>query len=213
MPDDCVLPAVSVAAVGSRALWLRSSRFLLHLSSYALLPRRRRQRPRLKHPKMRESKADKRRRKRSQRRGALSTYQLASLMWQKRSNRRVEMVCVFHLRLSLAKVRNIIRCSYRCPECFPPWATPSLPSRCIASRIVSRRDRSRSVRRLPLIDTDLTGCVTCKVKRLKCGEEKPGCQQCARRSVECGGYKKDFKWRPFEESNVKSNIDRLKRGE
>ena len=57
-----------------------------------------------------------------------------------------------------------------------------------------------------------TGCVTCKLKRLKCDEEKPGCQQCARRKVECGGYKKDFKWRPFEETNVKINIDRQKRG-
>lgn len=54
--------------------------------------------------------------------------------------------------------------------------------------------------------------MTCKAKRLKCGEEKPGCQQCARRNVDCGGYKKDFKWRPFEESNVKVNIDRVKRG-
>ncbi|KAK5703495.1 hypothetical protein LTR17_022053 [Elasticomyces elasticus] len=52
------------------------------------------------------------------------------------------------------------------------------------------------------------GCVTCKAKRLKCGEEKPACQQCKRRGVECGGYKKDFKWRPFEETNVKVNIDR-----
>ncbi|KAK3074465.1 hypothetical protein LTR53_003073 [Teratosphaeriaceae sp. CCFEE 6253] len=52
------------------------------------------------------------------------------------------------------------------------------------------------------------GCVSCKAKRLKCGEEKPGCQQCKRRGVDCGGYKKDFKWRPFEETNVKVNIDR-----
>ncbi|QIX01065.1 hypothetical protein AMS68_006582 [Peltaster fructicola] len=52
------------------------------------------------------------------------------------------------------------------------------------------------------------GCITCKAKRLKCDEEKPGCQQCAKRKVECGGYKKDFKWRPFEDSNVKINIDR-----
>ena len=54
--------------------------------------------------------------------------------------------------------------------------------------------------------------MTCKAKRLKCGEEKPGCQQCAKRKVECGGYRKDFKWRPFEETNVKANIDRQKRG-
>ncbi|KAL5118190.1 hypothetical protein ACEQ8H_003862 [Pleosporales sp. CAS-2024a] len=43
------------------------------------------------------------------------------------------------------------------------------------------------------------GCITCKNKRLKCDEAKPTCQQCARRAVTCGGYKKDFKWRPFEE--------------
>jgi hypothetical protein len=46
------------------------------------------------------------------------------------------------------------------------------------------------------------GCITCKAKRLKCDETKPTCQQCARRSVPCGGYKKDFKWRPFEETNL-----------
>ena len=45
-----------------------------------------------------------------------------------------------------------------------------------------------------------SGCITCKAKRLKCDESKPTCQQCARRSVTCGGYKKDFKWRPFEET-------------
>lgn len=44
------------------------------------------------------------------------------------------------------------------------------------------------------------GCVTCKAKRLKCDESKPSCQQCQKRNVNCGGYKKDFKWRAFEES-------------
>ncbi|KAJ5824885.1 hypothetical protein N7447_007225 [Penicillium robsamsonii] len=39
-------------------------------------------------------------------------------------------------------------------------------------------------------------------KRLKCDEIKPSCQQCERRKVRCGGYKKDFKWRPFEETNL-----------
>ncbi|KAJ5595460.1 uncharacterized protein N7459_001668 [Penicillium hispanicum] len=46
------------------------------------------------------------------------------------------------------------------------------------------------------------GCITCKAKRLKCDETKPTCQQCERRKVTCGGYKKDFKWRPFEETNL-----------
>ncbi|OKL61812.1 hypothetical protein UA08_02879 [Talaromyces atroroseus] len=44
------------------------------------------------------------------------------------------------------------------------------------------------------------GCITCKAKRLKCDETKPSCQQCHKRNVTCGGYKKDFKWRPFEET-------------
>ncbi|KAI9675303.1 MAG: hypothetical protein M1817_001206 [Caeruleum heppii] len=45
------------------------------------------------------------------------------------------------------------------------------------------------------------GCITCKAKRLKCDETKPSCQQCHRRSVQCGGYKKDFKWRSFGEES------------
>ena len=44
-----------------------------------------------------------------------------------------------------------------------------------------------------------TGCVTCKAKRLKCDEIKPTCEQCKKRNVVCGGYRKAFKWRPFEE--------------
>jgi hypothetical protein len=51
-----------------------------------------------------------------------------------------------------------------------------------------------------LMLTRSPGCITCKTKRLKCDETKPTCQQCAKRSVTCGGYKKDFKWRPFEEA-------------
>ncbi|KAJ6088573.1 hypothetical protein N7486_009834 [Penicillium sp. IBT 16267x] len=46
------------------------------------------------------------------------------------------------------------------------------------------------------------GCITCKAKRLKCDETKPSCSQCERRKVSCGGYKKDFKWRPFEKTNL-----------
>ncbi|KAE8146750.1 fungal-specific transcription factor domain-containing protein [Aspergillus avenaceus] len=49
-------------------------------------------------------------------------------------------------------------------------------------------------------------CVTCKTKRLKCDESKPICLQCKKRNVECGGYKKDFKWRPFEETNVAGRV-------
>ncbi|KAL8908984.1 MAG: hypothetical protein Q9171_005214 [Xanthocarpia ochracea] len=61
-----------------------------------------------------------------------------------------------------------------------------------------------SSKTLALADYDLAdtyvGCITCKAKRLKCDEVKPSCQQCQKRNVVCGGYKKDFKWRAFEES-------------
>ncbi|PQE30854.1 c6 finger domain-containing protein [Rutstroemia sp. NJR-2017a WRK4] len=50
------------------------------------------------------------------------------------------------------------------------------------------------------------GCITCKAKRLKCDESKPSCQQCYKRSVTCGGYKKDFKWRPFEEATFSNKV-------
>ncbi|RFU31816.1 hypothetical protein B7463_g4497, partial [Scytalidium lignicola] len=50
------------------------------------------------------------------------------------------------------------------------------------------------------------GCITCKAKRLKCDETKPSCQQCHKRNVTCGGYKKDFKWRPFEETTLTNKV-------
>ena len=40
---------------------------------------------------------------------------------------------------------------------------------------------------------------------MKCDETKPTCQQCARRNVECGGYRKDYKWRPFGETSFVPN--------
>lgn len=42
--------------------------------------------------------------------------------------------------------------------------------------------------------------MTCKKKRLKCDETKPSCVQCQKRNVTCEGYKKDYKWRTFEET-------------
>ncbi|KAF2136581.1 uncharacterized protein K452DRAFT_313081 [Aplosporella prunicola CBS 121167] len=85
--------------------------------------------------------------------------------------------------------------------------TVSLLSRLVLSASVPPAE---STLRLSLLENHLLtpsfpGCVTCKAKRLKCDETKPTCQQCARRSVPCGGYKKDFKWRPFEEANFVGN--------
>lgn len=54
--------------------------------------------------------------------------------------------------------------------------------------------------------------MTCKKKRLKCDETHPTCQQCHKRGVTCEGYKKDFKWRTFEETTFASKpMTRLKK--
>ncbi|KAK4508147.1 hypothetical protein PRZ48_001885 [Zasmidium cellare] len=56
------------------------------------------------------------------------------------------------------------------------------------------------------------GCLTCKAKRLKCGEEKPGCLNCAKRNVTCGGYKKVFQWRDYGQPMIKTNLAGNKQG-
>ncbi|KAF2265262.1 hypothetical protein CC78DRAFT_515787 [Lojkania enalia] len=47
-----------------------------------------------------------------------------------------------------------------------------------------------------------SGCVTCKAKRMKCDEGKPSCEQCSRRRVPCGGYRKNLRWRTYPASQV-----------
>ncbi|KAH3670985.1 hypothetical protein OGAPHI_000696 [Ogataea philodendri] len=53
----------------------------------------------------------------------------------------------------------------------------------------SKRSKSRS------------GCLTCKKKRLKCGEEKPACLNCVRKKIVCGGYQTHFKWKGFNQTS------------
>lgn len=98
----------------------------------------------------------------------------------------------------------------------PPAAAPALAPAAAARRSDSRlprpttsaapagepaRDRPAAAQAKPKQSKSRNGCLTCKVKRLKCDESKPTCQQCRKRNVPCGGYKKEFKWRPFEECN------------
>ena len=42
---------------------------------------------------------------------------------------------------------------------------------------------------------------------MKCDETKPSCQQCIRRKVACGGYKKDLRWKPFGKPKNDKNQD------
>ncbi|KAL2066920.1 hypothetical protein VTL71DRAFT_1344 [Oculimacula yallundae] len=37
-----------------------------------------------------------------------------------------------------------------------------------------------------------TGCLTCKIRRLKCGEEKPHCHRCLTFGVKCEGYRSKY---------------------
>ncbi|OQE17917.1 hypothetical protein PENSTE_c019G08371 [Penicillium steckii] len=75
--------------------------------------------------------------------------------------------------------------------------SPDIP----AGKPASPRKAKQSTQK-PKQTKSRNGCITCKAKRLKCDETKPSCHQCERRKVTCGGYKKDFKWRPFEETNL-----------
>ncbi|GAB7346643.1 hypothetical protein MBLNU459_g1776t1 [Dothideomycetes sp. NU459] len=75
----------------------------------------------------------------------------------------------------------------------------------------SNKSQESSAIAKPKQSKSRNGCVTCKAKRLKCDETKPSCQQCKKRNVDCGGYKKDFKWRPFEETNVATHIAKQKK--
>jgi len=94
----------------------------------------------------------------------------------------------------------------------PPPPAPKDGPKASDSSGITKRKQSKSRNGRPSyrgrrcsevgLTSALLGCITCKAKRLKCDETKPTCQQCARRSVPCGGYKKDFKWRPFEETNL-----------
>ncbi|KAJ4303799.1 hypothetical protein N0V90_002700 [Kalmusia sp. IMI 367209] len=49
-----------------------------------------------------------------------------------------------------------------------------------------------------LVPKAVKRCITCKARRVKCDETKPSCNQCLRRRVTCGGYKKDIRFRPVE---------------
>ncbi|EPE30587.1 Zn2/Cys6 DNA-binding protein [Glarea lozoyensis ATCC 20868] len=46
----------------------------------------------------------------------------------------------------------------------------------------------KSTRRRASTPRSKKGCITCKIRRLKCGEEKPGCLRCAKSGWTCDGY-------------------------
>lgn len=53
------------------------------------------------------------------------------------------------------------------------------------------------------------GCVTCKLKRLKCDELKPFCFNCTKKNIKCGGYATRFKWRSFNDSKESTQFQNL----
>ncbi|KAE9373548.1 hypothetical protein N431DRAFT_407154 [Stipitochalara longipes BDJ] len=53
--------------------------------------------------------------------------------------------------------------------------------------VALRRDGKGSKKR-PGLPKSRGGCVTCKLRRVKCGQEKPECLRCLRCGAECGGY-------------------------
>ncbi|KAB8296418.1 hypothetical protein EYC80_009162 [Monilinia laxa] len=86
------------------------------------------------------------------------------------------------------------------PEPPPPLPPPPKKRKQSTSKPATQSLKKENGINKPKQSKSRNGCITCKGKRLKCDETKPSCQQCHKRSVACGGYKKDFKWRPFEEA-------------
>ncbi|KAG9248337.1 fungal-specific transcription factor domain-containing protein [Calycina marina] len=83
----------------------------------------------------------------------------------------------------------------------PPSPTPRKASTNTRATANSKKKEKDGVVK-PKQSKSRNGCITCKTKRLKCDETKPTCHHCHKRNVPCGGYKKDFKWRPFEEATL-----------
>ncbi|KAF4955269.1 hypothetical protein FSARC_11901 [Fusarium sarcochroum] len=73
----------------------------------------------------------------------------------------------------------------------PMRKTPSRPK-----RAQGRRNRS------------FGGCVTCRSRRVKCDEGRPGCSMCKILGVECGGYSKDIF---FDLGDPSTGITRFRR--
>ncbi|KUJ13563.1 uncharacterized protein LY89DRAFT_737539 [Mollisia scopiformis] len=53
-----------------------------------------------------------------------------------------------------------------------------------------------------------TGCTTCKIRRLKCGEERPSCQRCVRSGWQCDGYDHVAPTSPSPEGTIASLLPR-----
>ncbi|KAH6632328.1 fungal-specific transcription factor domain-containing protein [Chaetomium tenue] len=50
-----------------------------------------------------------------------------------------------------------------------------------------------------------SGCRTCKVRRLRCDETKPGCQNCAHKGFDCPGYQQRLQWSTKHERPTTTN--------
>ncbi|GME71987.1 unnamed protein product [Ambrosiozyma monospora] len=60
--------------------------------------------------------------------------------------------------------------------------------------------KSKTATTKPKKTKSRNGCLTCKKKRLKCGEEKPFCLNCTKKNIVCGGYSMNFKWKDLSQS-------------
>lgn len=52
----------------------------------------------------------------------------------------------------------------------------------------SRRPRRRT----------LLGCLTCRLRKVRCSLEQPECRNCTRLSIHCAGYDSKLKWLNYE---------------
>ncbi|RDW56594.1 hypothetical protein BP5796_13059 [Coleophoma crateriformis] len=66
----------------------------------------------------------------------------------------------------------------------------------MASFIVATSDPSHELRKLKALSIKVkTGCMTCRIRKIKCDEGKPSCQRCLKTGRSCDGYESTF--RPY----------------
>ncbi|TVY41805.1 Transcriptional regulatory protein [Lachnellula subtilissima] len=57
----------------------------------------------------------------------------------------------------------------------------------MAGSVVARKQNNRCRTKVK------TGCITCRIRKVKCDENKPFCQKCVNTSRTCDGYESPFK--------------------
>ena len=56
----------------------------------------------------------------------------------------------------------------------------------------------------------LTGCWTCRSRKVKCDESKPACFQCCSKNIHCEGYFVRLQWMPPNQNSSGPELPRAR---